>query len=185
MSSLSDNASARSKPLARLQISSIDLDPIETVEVFRNPTSFTSGVRVNWHRFQIPGLSHEPKHYVNTSNPVIPIELFYRAIRPGEAEIIADKIRFFDSLAYPIEAGSMPRVLVKWPKIVGLIMTVNSVDTSYTRFARDGRAIEATQRVEFEEIRDSSLVTNQEVRRFGLARAGTLAGREFFLQGSS
>lgn len=172
-------------PRQRLRVSSLDVDPIETVEVWRNPTEFTTNVSVNWSRIQIPGLPHEPKHYIGTTNPVVPIELFYIARRPGDIDEMIGVQRFFDALAYPIEGGSMPRVLIAWPRTLALICTVNGVQTDFIQFARDGRPRVMRARVEFEEIQDGPGRTYQEIRELGWSRAGSREGRAFFIRGDA
>lgn len=181
MGDYSENTQAT--PRERMKLSSIDVDPIETIEVFRNPTELGFGFTVNWQRMQVPGLPHEPKHYINTSNPVIPLELFYNASRPGEIDDIMDKERFFEALAYPIEGGGMPRVLVQWPRTLAMIMSVNSVQVDMIEFARNMRPKVLRARIELEEITDGPGRTYQEIRQFGWARAGSFSARTPFIRG--
>lgn len=180
---MSYSENTQSTPRQRLRISVLDVDPIETIEVYRNPTGFSVGVDVNWARMQVPGLPHEPKHYVGTSNPAIPFEFFYAASKPFEIDEMFDKQRLFDALAYPIEGGSMPRVLIQWPKTLTMICTLNSISTEFIEFARDGRPKVMAVRCELEEISDGAGRTYQEVRQFGWARAGSFSVRERFILG--
>lgn len=147
----------------------------ETVTVQFNPTEFEHLVEVNWQRFTVPGLSHQPKHYVGTSNPTFPMELFYRATTNNQLKEIHDKIRFFESLAYPVSAdtvagGGPPRVLFRWPQMVAVVCTLNSLGQRFMIFTPRGKARVLRVRVEFEEIRSIRLLSD-EVRRNGLFRA--------------
>jgi hypothetical protein len=159
----------------------------EDVPVMFNPTEIETAVEVGWQRFTVPGLSHQPKHYVNTSNTTIPLALFYRATTLAELDQMRDKRNFFESLAYPVESdqvvsGGPPRFLFIWPKHIALICTMNSVRQRDIAFTREGRPRIAQVNIEIEEIRNVRLLSS-DVRRFGHVRAGSRAARESFLGG--
>lgn len=182
---MSYDENTQTTPQERMRLSSIDVDPIETIDVYRNPTELSFGIDVNWQRMQIPGLAHEPKHYICTSNFKLPLELFCVATKPGDIDEIMDKQRFFEALAYPIEGGGMPRVLIQWPRTLAIIATVNSVYTEILEFTRTMRPRVLRVRIEAEEISDGPGRTYQEVRQFGWARAGSFAAREPFIRGDT
>lgn len=147
----------------------------ETVTVQFNPTEFEHVLEVNWQRFTVPGLSHQPKHYINTNNPTFPIELFYRAVTQQQLTEIHDRIKFFESLCYPVASdtvasGGPPRVLFRWPQMIAIVATVNSLGQRFMIFTPRGKARVLRVRIEFEEIRSVRLLSD-EVRQFGLFRA--------------
>jgi hypothetical protein len=165
----------QSRATAKMKVA--DLVTQEVVPVMFNPTEWEHGVRVNWHRFQIPGLSHQPKHYIGTENAKFSMELFYRATTLAELNEMDDKMRFFESLGYPVEAddvasGGPPRALFVWPKVASLVVTLNDLTTNFIMFTREGRPRVARVRVEIEEIRSIRLLSST-VRRDGLRRASS------------
>lgn len=159
----------------------------EDVPVMFNPTELETAVEVGWQRFTIPGLSHQPKHYVNTSNTTIPLTLFYRALTLAQLDEMRDKRNFFESLAYPVASdqvvsGGPPRFLFIWPQHIALICTMNSIRQRDIIFTRSGRPRVARVRIEIEEIRNVRLLSS-DVRRFGHIRAGSRENREKFFSG--
>lgn len=157
------------------RMSVTNLVTLELCPAMFNPTEFEHNLEVNWQRFTVPGLSHQPKHYINTNNPVFPFELFYRATTTNQLAEIQDKMRFFESLAYPISAdrvsgGGPPRVLFQWPQTLALVCTLNSLSQRFQLFTLKGRVRVLRVRVELEEIRSIRLLS-EDVRRFGLFRA--------------
>jgi len=159
----------------------------EVVPVMFNPTEIETAIEVGWQRFTVPGLSHQPKHYVNTSNLSIPLSLFYRAVTLAQLDEMRDKRNFFESLAYPVASdqvvsGGPPRFLFIWPKHIALICTMNSVRQRDIAFTREGRPRIAQVNIEIEEIRNVRLLSF-DVRRFGHIRAGSRSAREFFQGG--
>lgn len=164
-----------------------NLVTLETIEVMFNPTEWSVAFDVNWQRFTVPGLSHQPKHYVNTNNAVIPLDLYYRAHTSAQLDEMRDKMQFFESLGYPVASdqvvsGGPPRILFRWPKVATMICTLNSYAQNFVQFVRLGRVRIARTRVEIEEIRDRRLLSD-EVRRFGLVRAGSQSAPERFFAG--
>ncbi len=159
----------------------------EDVPVMFNPTELEHSIEVGWQRFTVPGLSHQPKHYVNTSNATLPMTLYYRAQTLAELDEMRDKRNFFESLAYPVASdqvvsGGPPRFLFIWPQHIALICTMNSLSQRDVMFARSGRPRITRVRIEIEEIRSVRLLSS-DVRRFGLIRAGTRRTREKFFSG--
>lgn len=172
-------------PAARMKVA--NLVTLEDVEVMFNPTEWEHLIELNWQRFTVPGLSHQPKHYVNTNNATFPMEFFYRATTLKQLDEMRDKMRFFESLCYPVAAqtvvsGGPPRVLFRWPKTAAIIATINSLSQRFVLFTREGRPRVARVRIEFEEIRSIRLLSD-DVRRFGLVRAGSTSTRERFDKG--
>lgn len=159
----------------------------EDVSVQFNPTEIEHAVEVGWQRFTVPGLSHQPKHYVNTSNATLPLALFYRAVTLDQLDEMRDKRNFFESLAYPVASdqvvsGGPPRFLFIWPQHIALICTLNSLRQRDIAFTRSGRPRIAQVNIEIEEIRNVRLLSS-DVRRFGLVRAGSREVRERFFSG--
>lgn len=164
-----------------------NLVTLEDVPVQFNPTELEHGVEVAWQRFTVPGLSHQPKHYVNTSNAVFPLSLYYRAHSLAELDEMRDKRNFFESLAYPVASdqvvsGGPPRFLFIWPQHIAIVCTLNSIRQRDIIFTRSGRPRVAQVSVEIEEIRSIRLLSS-DVRRFGLIRAGSRSNRELFFSG--
>ncbi len=164
-----------------------NLVTLEDVSVQFNPTELEHGLEVVWQRFTIPGLSHQPKHYVNTSNAVFPMNLYYRAHTLAQLDEMRDKRNFFESLAYPVASdqvvsGGPPRFLFIWPRHIALICTMNSLRQRDIVFTRKGRPRIARVQIEIEEIRSVPLMSS-DVRRFGLVRAGSLSSRKRFFVG--
>ena len=159
----------------------------EDVPVQFNPTELEHQIDLTWQRFTIPGLSHQPKHYVSTSNAKFPLTLFYRAHTLAQLDEMRDKRNFFESLCYPVASdqvvsGGPPRFLFIWPQHIALICTMNSLSQRDILFTRSGRPRVAQVRIEIEEIRKVRLLSS-DVRRFGLIRAGSQQTRERFFSG--
>lgn len=153
-----------------------------------NPTEFEEGLEVQYTRQQVLGLSHQVLQYINTGNHRFSMELFWdRNITPeireenlgdiGVSEIteLSEAKAFFESLCYPtggatsITSGAPPRVLVVWPGVLSMTCVVMSMNTVNERFNYLGETVQATMSIQFEEIRDVR-ITSQEVRQFGARR---------------
>lgn len=166
---------------ARMTVTNLVTD--ETAEVQFNPTEFEHLLEAEWIRLTIPGLSHQPLHYSHTSNATFPMELFYRVVNRADRDKVADLLKFFESLMYPVASdtvasASPPRVLFVWPQFASLTCVVKTLGTRFVRFAEKGRPVVIRQRVGLEEIRDVRLLSST-VRLLGLQRSN-VKGEEIF-----
>lgn len=154
-----------------------------------NPTEFEEGLEAQYNRQQVLGLSHQVLQFIGTGNHHFTMELFWnRGVTPevreedlaniGISEIseLAEAKAFFESLMYPtggatsITSGAPPRVLVVWPGVLSMTCVLMAMNTTNERFNSRGETVEATMSLQFEEIRDVR-ITSQEVRQFGARRS--------------
>lgn len=145
----------------------------ESIECLFNPTQLVEKLQVNWNRLTVPGLSHEPLQFKNTSNRQLSNVEFYldrvfAAEQPGDVNIL-DFRAFLRALTVPPEgtegvaATAPPRVLFIWPSVVTVECVVASVEFQYKQLAVDGMVLVYTASVSFEEILDTR-VTSEELR---------------------
>ena len=140
-----------------------------------NPTQFEEQLDVNYAAQTVPGLSHQPLHYTFTANHKIAIDLFFRGDDPERQAYVEDMRRFMLALCYPraatlVAGGSPPRALLVWPNVLSMTTVVRSLRIRNTRFAIDGKPMEFTASVSFEEIRDFRLLS-EDVREQGTLRS--------------
>lgn len=167
----------------RMSLSNLSVDPIKTVIAWANPEKWSATIQVQWARHVIPGLSHQPKHYVSTANAVIPLEMFHATHQAGDKTSLQEFERWYESLAYPLENGSMPIVLFRWPRLAAVPCTVNTVTTSFEMFAADGAPRLMNVSLELETINSGAPQTYESVQATGWVRAGTSSTRRDFLNG--
>lgn len=153
-----------------------------------NPTQFQETVTANYSRSPVLGLSHEILQFVNTANHKFTMELFFndgitpeiREDRLGDVGIdelvtIDAAKRFFESLLYPaaerglVSSGAPPRVLVVWPGTLYMTTVLTSLTITNARFNYQGSVVVSTMALQFEEIRDVR-ITSEEVQSFGSRR---------------
>jgi hypothetical protein len=156
----------------------MNLQTGKTVEVQFNPHEFTRSVAVNWKHFTVPGLSHEPMHYIQTKNDKFGFKVTFIA-HPDkgkkERDIIHEKLRFFQSLCYPkrgatnITDAGPPRVLVVWPNFLSMTCVIIKLKEHYKRFNQDGVPIIIELDLEVQSIRDVRLTSDQVLQQ-GLKR---------------
>ena len=138
-------------------------DPRTVFETQFNPTEFTEALRVNYQRHKIPGLSHEPMQYVNTTNDKIALDLFFDADTQEQADRNLIARRFLLAVCYPkrpvgdLQIGGPPRLLFVWPSFISLTTVVTSLQFTYTRFSSTGVPLDFVASVALEEIRDMRL----------------------------
>lgn len=151
--------------------------PNRTVEVMFNPQEFEHVAQAVYQRHVVPGLGYQPKHYVSTTNSVISMELFYRALDATQLAQLYSTMNFIRSLLSPVATesvgrGGNPRVLVIWPRVLSMVCTLSAVAERFVKFSHEGHVMIARARVEFEEIRNAQLLS-AEVAEFGLQRRDT------------
>lgn len=145
----------------------------ESIECLFNPTQLVEKLQVNWNRLTVPGLSHEPLQFRNTSNRQLSNVEFYldrvfAAEQPGDVNIREFRA-FLRALTVPpaategVTATAPPRVLFVWPGVLTLESVLASVEFHYKQFANDGSVLVYTAVVGFEEILDAR-VTSEELR---------------------
>ncbi len=143
------------------------------MECLFNPTEFSERLGVGWSRSAIPGLTHEPLAYQQTKNRAVAgVEFFldrlFRSDENDENDITTFR-SFLRSLTAPPEAsrdafGAPPRVLFVWPNTLTVEAVVAAVEFKYKAFAIDGSLLRYTARVDFEEVVEVR-VTSEELRR--------------------
>ena len=149
-------------------MSSLDSDPpkgslinLTTGDEFQfqfNPATLEEAFEAKFNRKQINGLSHEPMSYKNTSNNVIPLELYMsqlmQDVKAGHAGsrpyIATERKRWLQSLVYPAESPDYgyvgpPKVLFIWPRMVRIIGRVTKVGFVHRAFSN--RTLATTQLV--------------------------------------
>jgi hypothetical protein len=136
----------------------INLATGDEFEFLFNPQTFDEKVEAKFNRIVVNGLSHERLSYTNTSNDVIPIELYMSQLAQdviaGEAGsrpyIATDRKRWLQSLVYPAEDSDYgyvgpPNVLFIWPRMVRIIGRVTKVEFMHKAFSP--RTLATTQLV--------------------------------------
>lgn len=166
------------KDPARMHMTLVDNPGAGQVTVMFNPTEFEHAIQTNWQRFTIPGLGYQPRHYVNTTNAALPMELFYRALTAADLVQMRETMNFIRALCYPVQSqsvstGGPPRVLVVWPQVVSMICTIKALGERFIKFNKFGDCVVAKARVEFEEMRATPIFF-RDVERHGLIRQDAL-----------
>ena len=158
-----------------------NLNSGETLEAQFNPTELEEQVQANFAAQQVPGLSHEVLQFSHTGNHGFPLALFFRAMSPEEMAAMHRARRFLLSLAYPmgeaqdVAGGGSPRVLVVWPRMLSMTCIVRRVAIRHTLFNAQGRSRVYTATVQFEEIRDFR-ISSEEVFEDNQFRFGEVPG---------
>jgi len=145
----------------------------ESIACLFNPAQLVEKLQVNWNRLAVPGLSHEPLQFKNTSNRQLAsvefyLDRLYAAEQPGDVNI-RDFRAFLRALTVPqagtegVPATAPPRVLFIWPSVLTVECVVASVEFHHKHFASDGSVLVYTAVVSFEEILDTR-VTSEELR---------------------
>ena len=143
------------------------------MECLFNPTQLSERVEVKWSRLAVPGLSHEVLQFQNTGNRQLPevefyLDALFAAEQPGDVNI-RDFRAFLRALTVPpkgtegVPATAPPRVLLIWPDVLTLECVVGSVEFQYRKLAVDGSVLVYTATVNFEELLDTR-VTSEELR---------------------
>lgn len=138
-----------------------------------NPTELSEKIQVNWNRLAVPGLSHQVLQFQSTSNRQLSdIEFYLDRFYADEVGVDGDikEFRaFLRALTVPprgtdgVASMAPPRVLFIWPGVVTVESVVASVEFHYRQLAADGRVLVYTAGVNFEEILDTR-VTSEELR---------------------
>lgn len=156
-----------------------DIDRNEEFEAQYNPRELEIVTHAVWAKVTIPGLSHQPQHFVTTENLKVKFALTWRLTDDGpdgNLPIVGDATRFFMSLTVPIsiENPRPPRVLFVWPTFISIVTTVQTVSVKPTRFSVvTATPIELVMDVEIEEVREARILSSQ-VRQSGMLRASTV-----------
>lgn len=173
-----------SRPPARLTLT--NLSSGVTIEAQFNPSQLSERLGANWESLDVPGLSHKPLHFVNTNNEQQMMQLWFRAMSRDELDRIHAARRFLKSLVFPtfgaddLQSGSPPRVLVVWPQMLSMIMILRTVTMTHLMFNQRARSVQFTADLEWEEIRDFR-ITSEQVWEDNQFRFGDLPG--FFEEG--
>jgi len=143
----------------------VNLSTGEEFEFLFNPQTLEESLKANYNRTVVNGLSHERLSYINTSNDVIPIELYMSQLaqdhltgRAGSRPYIAtERKRWLQSLVYPAEDQDYgyvgpPQVLFIWPREVRIIGRVTKVEFTHRAFSP--RTLATTQLIAKLEIEE-------------------------------
>jgi hypothetical protein len=147
----------------------VNLATYERKVVQFNPPTLTRSLKANWARLTVPGLSHQPLHFVNTGNTNLPAVEFQMDRGADPSFDVMDFFAFMRSLLLPPEpAGgvpqtSPPRVLFVWPKVLSLEFIAMDVSERYDLFYPQGGVRAGVATVTFEQILDFRL-TGEDVR---------------------
>ncbi|MGE0322245.1 MAG: peptidoglycan-binding protein [Polyangiaceae bacterium] len=145
----------------------------ESMECLFNPTELSEKLQVNYNRLQVPGLSHQPLQFQNTSNRQFSgvefyLDRFFAAEQPGDPDILEFRY-FLRAFTVPPEGTegvvntAPPRVLFIWPEVLTVEAVIGSVEFRYKQLAVDGTVLVYSADVTFEEILDER-VTSEELR---------------------
>lgn len=126
-----------------------------------NPTELEEALGATYAKHQVPGLSHQRKHFINTDDVTFNFELFYHAMsgKASDLQAILDDRKFLYALAHPRRAGGIskggaPRALFIWPTFISLTCVITKLTFKYTHFNSAGSPTRWSARVTLEEIRD-------------------------------
>lgn len=159
------------------RISIVNLSNTQTIEAQFNPGEFSIAVQANYQQQQVPGAGYQPLHYINTTNPTIPLDLYYRVVTEDEMQRRLEAESFILSLLYPRRgAGSIPqaappRALIVWANM-SLQCVVRSLTIKASRFNVWGETAEETFSLGLEEIHDGQIFSEDVIRQ-GLMRASS------------
>ncbi len=165
---------------ARMSIANVSSG--QAVEAQFNPNELEEALEVNWTRQTVPGLSHQPLHFVNTGNVKFTLELNFEVQDPStDLDSIHQSRRFLQSLCYPrrgaedVVGGGPPRALFVWPNVISLTCVVTALSFKYGRFNLEGTPVQFTAKLTLEEIRDVRLLS-EDVLADGSQRSGAAPG---------
>lgn len=144
-----DNSGAMASLSARPpRASLVNMATGDSFEFLFNPDSFDEKFEAKFNRTTINGLSHERLSYINTTNDVIPIELYMSQLAQdtiaGEGGsrpyVGTQRKRWLQSLVYPTEDSDYgytgpPSVLFIWPRMVRIIGRVTRVEFFHQAFS--------------------------------------------------
>jgi len=141
----------------------VNLATNEEHEFQFNPQIMQETIEAKYNRTLINGLSHERLSYKNTSNNVIPIELYMSQLLQDKQTNIANssptilqRKAWLQSLIYPVSNEDFgytgpPQVLFIWPKVARLIGKVMRVSFLHREFSnRNLSTIRLVAKLRFE-----------------------------------
>lgn len=146
----------------------------EHIEALFNPSQLSEKVQVNYNRLAVPGLSHQPLQFQSTGNRTFAgldfhLDRRFAQAQPGSPEILEFRA-FLLALTVPpsgtegVVQTAPPRTLIIWPGLLTVEAVLTEVEFSYRELAVDGTVLIYTASVEFEEILDVR-VSSEERRR--------------------
>ena len=85
----------------------VNVSTAESIDCLFNPTQVVEKLQVNWNRLAVPGLSHEPMQFKNTSNRQLSgvefyLDRLFAGEQPGDINI-RDFRAFLRALTVPIK----------------------------------------------------------------------------------
>lgn len=162
---LSENSGAMSSINSRPpRASLVNMTTNEEYQFLFNPQTIEEKIEAKYNRAQIIGLSHERLSFKNTTNNVVPIELYISQLaqdliaQQGDSSPpIMQQKAWLQSLVYPASSQDFsfvgpPRVLFIWPRVARMIGRVTKVSFLHREFSnRTLGTIKMVARLEFEE----------------------------------
>ena len=142
----------------------VNLATNEELQFLFNPQTFEERFEAKYDRSQPAGLSHERMAFKNTSNDVIPIELYLDqgaqdrlAGTADSAPTLRQQKAWLQSLVYPASSqdygyAGPPDVLFIWPRMVRLVGRITAFTFVHREFSNVSLAtIRGVARLTFEE----------------------------------
>lgn len=166
------------RPL-RLNISNLQTG--EGFYVQFNPTQLKRSVQSAWQSHEVLGQSYRPLDYLGTDNAKVDFSVYLRAENAAQQAGLEEVAAFLESLQYPPDTGDSivgrrpPRCLIVWPGSLVFTAVMRGFDMTHEMFDAQGRTIQATIKLNWEEARRSRL-TQEDVRERGPFRSPEQAG---------
>jgi hypothetical protein len=141
----------------------VNLDTLESVQCQFNPASLERSITINYSRITVPGLSHQILQYSSTSNFKLPGLQFRFEQVLDRAYSLSNFVGFMHSFtASPLGTSGVvstrpPRILFVWPHFITMEAVVLSIKEKYDMFFTDGTPRSLVVTLDFEEIRDFRL----------------------------
>lgn len=161
--------------IKRPRVTLTDLDTTETLELPLIPTQLDHSTSAKWTNQVIPGLSHEVLQFSNTANAGFTFDAYFDACDGFTSvdQLVAAR-DWLESTQYPSDRpqdpGGPSKYLFVWPGLCSVIVIVNNISFSLTRFQEiDGRLSQFTAKVAIQEARKKFL-SRDLVRSRGLRR---------------
>jgi hypothetical protein len=157
----------------------VNLATDEQYDFMFNPQTWKESVQAKYNRLQINGLSHERLGYKNTTNDLIPLELYLSQLAQDQmagqgdsSPPIGQQKAWLQSLCYPVASQDYgyvgpPQVLFIWPHEARMICKV--LNASFLHRTFSNRSLASVQIV-------ATLTLEEDVQRRRLMEEVQLMG---------
>jgi len=141
-----------------------------------NPTELKRQTAINYQRHEVIGQSYRPLDYTGTNNQTLSFSVYFRAENRQQQQGMEEVMRFLESLGYPPEDADAlvearpPRCLIVWPNTLSITAVLTNYDETREMFDLQGRTIQATVRLTWEEVSIERL-TQERIREQGAQRS--------------